>query len=70
MFDVVYIGGKTNTKDTVFNGFASVKMLRHNGIIIFDNYDQPIVKAGVDIISPEECGMISLYNGDIAVYTF
>ena len=70
MFDVVYIGGKTNAKDTVFNGLASVKMLRHNGIVIFDNYDQPIVKAGVDIIAPEECGMVSLYNGDIAVYTF
>jgi hypothetical protein len=45
-------------------------MLRHNGIVIFDNYDQPIIKAGVDIIAPEECGMVSLYNGDIAVYTF
>jgi predicted O-methyltransferase YrrM len=69
VFDVVYINGNTNIKDTVFNGTASIKMLKNDGIIIFDNYDQPTVKAGVDIIDGAS-GMISLHKGDIAVYTF
>ena len=69
LFDVVYIGGDTNTKDTVFNGTASIKMLKNDGIIIFDNYDQPTVKAGVDIVDGAS-GTISLHKGDIAVYTF
>jgi hypothetical protein len=69
IFDVVYIGGNTNTKNTVFNGTASFSMLRNGGLIIFDNYDQPIVKAGVDIIDNSTC-MESLYKGDVAVYKY
>jgi predicted O-methyltransferase YrrM len=69
MFDVVYINGNKNTiKDTVFDGTACISMLKNDGIIIFDNYDHPIVKAGVDIIE-NASDTISLYKGDIAVYT-
>ena len=69
VFDVVYIGGNTNTKNTVFNGTTSFSMLRNGGLIIFDNYDQPIVKAGVDIIDNTTC-IDSLYKGDVAVYKY
>ena len=69
IFDVVYIGGNTSTKNTVFNGTASFSMLRNGGLIIFDNYDQPIVKAGVDIIDGATC-MESLYKGDVVVYKY
>jgi predicted O-methyltransferase YrrM len=69
MFDVVFISGSTNTKNTVFNGTACISMLRHGGLIIFDNYDQPIVKAGVDIIDNATC-MESLYKGNVAVYKY
>jgi hypothetical protein len=68
VFDVVYISGITNIKDMVFNGTACISMLKNDGIIIFDNYDHPIVKAGVDIIE-NASDTISLYKGDIAVYT-
>jgi hypothetical protein len=44
-------------------------MLKNDGIIIFDNYDQPTVKAGVDIVVGA-VGTFSLHNGDIAVHTF
>jgi hypothetical protein len=68
-FDVVYVDCNTNTKDTVFDGIASIKMLRGDGIIIFNNYDNPTVKAGVDIIE-NASGVISLYKGDIAVFQY
>jgi hypothetical protein len=72
-FDVVYIGGKTNTKDTVFNAVLSFAMLKDDGILIFDNYNQPVVKAGVDVIDDTIFSLTyveSLYKGDIAVYQY
>jgi GR25 family glycosyltransferase involved in LPS biosynthesis len=67
IFDVVYICGNTNSKDTVFNGITASKMLKEGGLIIFDNYDQVAVKFGVDIIDSTTC-MECLYKGDFAVY--
>jgi hypothetical protein len=67
-FDVVYINGSKNTtKDTVFNGIASYKMLRNGGIMIFNNYDHPIIKSGVDIFY-HTVMVESLYKSEIAVY--
>lgn len=68
-FDVVYIDAFLNTKDVVFNALTSYKMLKENGILIVNNYDNPSVKTGADIVY-NTTALENLHSGDFAVYKY
>lgn len=68
-FDVVYIDAFLDTKNVIFNALTSYSMLKENGILIVNNYDNPRVKAGADIVY-NTTTLGNLHSGDFAVYKY
>lgn len=56
-FEFIYIDGSHETRDVLTDGIVSWQLLSHNGIMIFDDYDNDEVAMAVDIF-------LHLWNGE------
>lgn len=66
-FDLIYVDGNHEFKDVLYDATVSYNLLKPNGMLIFDDMNNPIVSKAVDIFA-RTVYKKPIYNGNFSVF--